>query len=324
MLTAAGTALFLYVGAVYVKAGHITIGELIIVMAYLAKIFGPLEAISDSINGIQSSVASAERVFSLLDKDPDVPEKPNAVPVSRVKGEVRFEQVNFSYHDGMTALRDISFEVKPGQRVGILGTTGAGKSTLINLLTRMHDPQSGRILLDNRDIRDYKLGDYRNLFGVVLQEPILFSTSIAENIAYGRPGATKEQIIAAAKAANAHDFIMSCQDGYDTLVGERGMQVSGGERQRISLARAFIKNAPFLILDEPTSAVDIGTEAAIMEAIGRLMEGRTTFLITHRLDTLSKCDLLLHLEKGRLQEVTSGNQPDLLENKIKRFKKQLA
>lgn len=321
MLMAVGTASFLYFGAIYVKAGTITVGELIIVMAYLAQIFGPLEAISESINGIQSSLASTERIFALLDKEPDVTERPHAIPVARANGAVTFEQVTFSYRPNLTAaLRDISFSVKPGQRVGILGTTGSGKSTLINLLTRLYDPKSGRILLDGTDIRDYKLADYRSLFGIVLQEPVLFSTSIAENIAYGRPNAGMKEIIAAAKAANAHDFIASCKDGYKTLVGERGMQLSGGERQRISLARAFIKDAPLLILDEPTSSVDVGTEANIMEAMGRLMEGRTTFLITHRLDTLGNCDLLIHLEKGKLVEIMDEHEPELLEEKITGYK----
>ena len=189
--------------------------------------------------------------------------------------------------------------------MGIAGRTGAGKSTLVSLLTRFYDPTAGQILLDGLDLRDYKLADLRNQFALVLQEPLLFSTSIAENIAYARPDASDEEIAQAAKAARAHDFIMALPDGYRTKVGERGMMVSGGERQRISLARAFLKNAPILILDEPTSAVDLETEVAILEALERLMHGRTSFIISHRLSALENCDILLVLEDGRVASVSS-------------------
>ncbi|UCD56206.1 MAG: ATP-binding cassette domain-containing protein, partial [Candidatus Hydrogenedentota bacterium] len=187
----------------------------------------------------------------------------------------------------------------------ILGRTGAGKSTLVSLLYRLYDPQAGHILLDDIDLRDYKTADLRNQFAVMLQEPMLFSTNIAENIAYARPGADFEEIVGAAVAANAHEFILGLPDGYDTLVGERGMRLSGGERQRISLARAFLKNAPILILDEPTSSVDLKTEGGIMEAMERLMKGRTTFMIAHRLSTLENCDEFLVMENGQLLIQTS-------------------
>lgn len=200
-----------------------------------------------------------------------------------------------------------------------MGSTGAGKSTLINLLCRFYDPSTGRIVVDGTDIRDFKLTDYRNQFGIVLQEPILFSNSIGENIAYGKPNATKKEIIEAAKAANAHDFIMKTPDGYDTLVGQRGMQLSGGERQRISIARAFIKNAPILILDEPTSSLDVRTESQIMEAMENLMVGRTTFLITHRLDTLRSCNVILHLERGRLVDIVRNTDATVFEKKKRAF-----
>jgi ATP-binding cassette subfamily B protein len=194
------------------------------------------------------------------------------------------------------------FEIVPGSRVGIAGQTGAGKTTLLNLLTRFYDVTSGRILLDGVDVREYRLADLRSQFALVLQEPVLFSTSIGENIAYARPDATEEEVVAAAVAANAHDFICRLPEGYRTAVGERGMCLSGGERQRLSLARAFLKNAPILILDEPTSSVDIKTEAAIMEAMERLMQGRTTFIIAHRLNTLKDCDVRLELRHGRLAD----------------------
>jgi ATP-binding cassette, subfamily B, bacterial len=195
-------------------------------------------------------------------------------------------------------LHRVSFAAPPGTRVGIRGTTGAGKSTLMGLLMRFYDPTDGMIMLDDVDLRDYKLDDLRRQFAIVLQEPVLFSTSISENIAYGRPEATREEIVEAARLANAHDFISALPEGYETPVGERGMRLSGGERQRISLARAFLKDAPLLILDEPTSSVDIKTEGAIIEAMSRLMQGRTTFFISHRLDALAGCDMQVELEKG--------------------------
>jgi ATP-binding cassette subfamily B protein len=197
----------------------------------------------------------------------------------------------------------MSFEISAGTRVGVVGTTGAGKTTLVSLLMRFYDPIDGQILLDGVDLRDYKLADLRNQFAIVLQEPVLFSTSIAENLAYARPTASYDEIIAAAQAANAHEFIVSLPWGYETQVGERGMQLSGGERQRIALARAFLKDAPILILDEPTSSVDIQTEAAIIKALEQLMQGRTTFIIAHRLSTLANCDARLEIEGGRLVNV---------------------
>ncbi len=254
---------------------------------------------------MQSQLASAERAFSLLDEQPDVAERPNARPLSCASGTVAFRNISFDYAKDRPALRNISFEIGPGTRLGITGRTGAGKTTLMSLLTRFYDPTEGQILLDGIDLRDYKLADLRHQFGIVLQEPVLFSTSIAENIAYARPDASDEEIVAAAKAADAHEFIIRLPQGYETQVGERGMQLSGGERQRISLARAFLKDAPILILDEPTSSVDVKTEAVIMEALERLMHGRTTFMIAHRLSTLQNCDRLLVLEHGRLVEVTS-------------------
>jgi ATP-binding cassette subfamily B protein len=217
---------------------------------------------------------------------------------------VVFSNVSFAYDQGHPILQDISFTVPPGTRVGIAGETGAGKTTLLSLLARFYDPTAGQILLDRVDVRDYKLADLRNQFAIVLQEPVLFSSSVAENIAYARFGASEAEIVQAAKAANAHDFIVSLPDGYETQVGERGMRLSGGERQRIALARAFLKDAPLLIMDEPTSSVDMKTEAGIMETMERLIHGRTSFMIAHRLSTLENCDLLLVLDDGQLVDVT--------------------
>jgi ATP-binding cassette, subfamily B, bacterial len=212
-----------------------------------------------------------------------------------------FQNVSFAYYgENNPVLQNLSFKVGPGTRVGIAGETGAGKTTLVSLLTRFYDPTCGRITLDGVDLRDHRIADLRKQFAIVLQEPVLFSTSIAENIAYANPDADFEEVVEAARAANAHGFITRLPEGYDTQVGERGMRLSGGERQRISLARAFLKDAPILILDEPTSSVDMKTEAVIMEAMTRLMHGRTTFMIAHRLSTLANCDVRLQIEGGRV------------------------
>jgi ATP-binding cassette, subfamily B, bacterial len=303
MITAIGTAAVLVIGARHVQAGTISVGDLVLVMSYMAQLYSPVETLSKKAGQFQEHLAGAERAFSLLDEEPDVRERPGARPLSRAAGDLRFEHVSFAYDDGdRPALHDLALHAPAGTRVGIAGATGAGKSTLVSLLTRFFDPSEGRVLLDGIDLRDYRLADLRAQFAIVLQEPLLFSTSIAENIAYARHDASIEDIKAAASAANAHDFIAGLADGYDTDVGERGMRLSGGERQRISLARAFLKDAPILILDEPTSSVDVDTEATILEATSRLMRGRTTFMIAHRLGTLDGCDMIVQLQHGRLAE----------------------
>jgi ATP-binding cassette subfamily B protein len=253
-------------------------------------------------------VAGLQRAFELLDEVPEVIERRQTRPLRRAGGAIEFRKVSFSYDTNHPVLKNISFSVRPGIRLGIQGSTGAGKSTLMSLLCRLYDPQAGEILLDGTDIRDYRLSDLRNQFAIMLQEPMLFSTSIAENIAYARPGADFKEIVAAARAANAHDFITRLSAGYQTLVGERGMCLSGGERQRISLARAYLKDAPILILDEPTCAVDLWTEAGILQAMERLMQGRTTLMIAHRASTLKICDELLRIENGQLISMTV-NEP---------------
>jgi ATP-binding cassette subfamily B protein len=275
-------------------------------MAYLAQLYAPLKTMSKKAGSLQSYLASAERAFALLDEEPDVNERPRARAVRRVRGEVVFDNVSFSYDGEQPVLQDVSIRVRSGTRVGVAGATGAGKTTCVSLLNRFYDPTKGRILLDGVDLRDYRLADLRAQFAIVLQEPLLFSTSIGENIAYARPEASSEDIAAAAVAAGAHEFVAKLPDGYNTLVGERGVRLSGGERQRVSLARAFLKDAPVLILDEPTSSVDVNTEAAIMEAMYRLMEGRTTFMIAHRLSTLEGCDERIELASGRVTQMTKG------------------
>jgi ATP-binding cassette subfamily B protein len=303
MLTATGTAAVLYVGVSDVRAGTLTLGNLWLAMAYLAKLYDPLKALGKQLATKQKAMAGAERAFALLDESPDVRERPDARPIARARGAVSMRDVSFGYGGGPAVLRHVSFEVAAGTRVGVSGRTGAGKTTLVNLLTRFYDPDSGTVLLDGVDLRDYRIADLRNQFAIVLQEPVLFSASIEENIGYGRAGASRDEIVAAARAANAHTFIESFPKEYQTEVGERGMCLSGGERQRISLARAFLRDAPVLILDEPTSSVDLKTEAAIIAAMERLMVGRTTFLIAHRPATLAGCDVLLHVEDGQIEPV---------------------
>jgi ATP-binding cassette subfamily B protein len=301
LVTAAGEAAVIFIGVRNVQAGTLTLGDLLLVMGYLLQLYRPLESISKRVGDLQRSLASAERTFALLDQPPEVIEKPNAMPLPRARGALSFQNVSFAYEgENNPVLHNISFEVLAGTRVGIAGATGAGKTTLVSLLTRFYDPTSGQIRLDDVDLRDYRIADLRNQFAIVLQEPVLFSTSIAENIAYADPDATYEEVVAAARAANAHAFITHLPEGYDTQVGERGMRLSGGERQRISLARAFLKDAPILVLDEPTSSVDMKTEALIIEAMTRLMHDRTTFMIAHRLSTLANCDVRLQIEGGRL------------------------
>ena len=309
LLTALGMAIVLYLGVVDIKSGRLTLGNLLLVMGYLGQLYSPLRTVGKKMATMQSHFVSAERAFALLDAAPEVVERENARSLARARGGMAFSQVSFSYENkGQPVLQEISFEVRPGQCVGIVGATGAGKTTLVNLLTRFYDPTEGDILLDGLDLREYKVADLRNQFGIVLQEPILFSTSIAENIAYARPGAAQSEIVDAARSANAHDFIVSLPDGYDTLVGERGMRFSGGERQRLSVARAFLKDAPILILDEPTSSIDAKTEAALLETMERLVRGRTTFIITHRLSALKHCDMIVTIEKGRLVAVEPGTK----------------
>jgi ATP-binding cassette subfamily B protein len=306
VLLAAGTATALYIGVRHVQANVMSLGDFLLVWAYFAELLGPLQLIGKKLSTIQGALASADRTLAVLDEMPKVFEKPDALPLSAAAGDLVFDNVEFSYSDGAPTIQEMSFDIRHGRCAGIIGTTGAGKTTIAALVMRFYDPNAGRILLDDHDLRDYRLEDLRNQFSVVLQEPVLFCTSIAENIAYGRPGASMDEIRAAAEAANAHLFIEQMPEGYNAVVGDRGMMLSGGERQRIALARAFLKDAPLLILDEPTSAVDAHTEAIIIEALTRLIRGRTTLLITHRTSLLSMCDLVLTVEHGRLVDVRPG------------------
>jgi ATP-binding cassette subfamily B protein len=300
---AVGTAAALYIGVRHVRAGTLTVGSLLMIMAYIAQVYQPLQTLTTKITDLQVWLTSLERAFLLLDQQPEIVERPGAQRLRAAAGEFEFRNVSFAYDESLRGLQHISFHIPAGTRVGIVGATGAGKTTVLNLLMRFYDPTSGEVLLDGRDVREYRIADLRKQFAVVLQEPVLFAASIAENIAYGKPDASDEEIVAASRAAASHEFILNLPEGYDTQAGERGSRLSGGERQRISLARAFLRNSPILILDEPTSSVDVHTETAIMEATERLISGRTTFMIAHRLSTLKSCDLVLVLDQGRLIEV---------------------
>jgi ATP-binding cassette, subfamily B, bacterial len=306
LIIGVATALVLYIGVRRVQAGSLTLGDLLLVMTYLTQLYEPLRTIAKKIGDLQESAASAERVFAVLDQAPELADRPRARRVRRAVGAIELRNVSFGYGGERDVLDDISLETAAGSSVGIAGATGEGKTTLVGLLTRFYDPSAGQVLLDGVDLRDYRIEDLRNQFAIVLQEPLLFSTSIAENIRYGRLDAREADVVAAVEAAEAHDFIRRLPEGYETVVGERGMRLSGGERQRIALARAFLKDAPVLILDEPTSSVDIQTEAVIMEAMRRLMTGGTTFMIAHRLTTLGYCDARIVLSGGRIREVRAA------------------
>jgi ABC-type multidrug transport system fused ATPase/permease subunit len=249
--------------------------------------------------------------FQLLDLEPEVQEAEDAIEIGRARGEVTFDRVNFAYHGRVSVLRDVSLDVPAGSRVAVVGPTGAGKTTLISLLVRFYDPQQGRVLIDGVDVRKLKLASLRSQISVVLQEPLLFSGTIASNIQYGHLAADMDEIVAAAKAANAHDFIMNLPHGYEAIVGERGAGLSGGERQRIAVARAFVKDAPILVLDEPTSSIDSKTEEVVLDALDRLVVGRTSFMIAHRLSTVRDADLIVVVEAGQIVE--KGAHDELLE-----------
>ena len=304
VLTAAGLAAVLYIGIGHVP-GILTLGSLLVVNYYVTQLYGPLRNVGQSILDIQMSLTGVERYRAVLDEKPDVPELPNAIPLARARGNIAFRNVSFAYTKDHPVLHDITFELPSGNRLGVVGPTGSGKTTISTLLLRLFDPTKGLITLDGIDLREYKLADLRNQYAVVHQETVLFSTSVAENIRFAKPNATMDEVIAAATAAKAQDFITNLPNGYDTLVGERGMKLSGGERQRISLARAFLKDAPILILDEPTSSLDVHTESAILDTIQELMKGRTTMMIAHRPSTLRDCNIILVLEDGRVNRMTS-------------------
>jgi ATP-binding cassette subfamily B protein len=305
-----GLGLVLYVATLHIMAHRLTVGQLTLFLAYVNMLYQPLEQLSYTAWALEGAAAGMQRVFEILDAEDSVPEKAGAKTMPRARGEITFDNVGFAYDIEHPILRGISLDVKPGQTVALVGGTGAGKTTLLSLVPRFYDPNSGRVLIDGGDAREFTKQSLRANISVVLQDTLLLSGTVLENIAYGRPGATRAEIEAAAEAAQAHAFIGKLPRGYDTPVGERGVRLSGGQKQRIGLARAFLKNAPILLLDEPTSALDLETEAEIMDTLNDLMRRFTTLIVTHRLSTIHHVDCIHVLEEGRLVE--SGTGPELL------------
>ncbi len=305
-----GTAAMYYVGSLHVIAGTLTLGSLLVFSAYLLMLYQPLESLTYTAWALEGAAAGAQRCFEVLDRQDDVTDSPGAVSITQVGGAVAFENVSFGYDSNRLILREIDLNIRPNQIVALVGGTGAGKSTLLSLVPRFYDPTAGRVTCDGRDLRQITKRSLRSQIAIVLQDTLLFSTTVRENISYGRSDATEEEIQEAARRAQADEFIRGMPDGYDSPVGERGGHLSAGQRQRIGIARAFLKNAPILLLDEPTSALDPETEAAIMETIKELMRGRTTLIVTHRLATVHNVDRIVVLENGRIVEQGSG--PELV------------
>jgi ATP-binding cassette subfamily B protein len=307
-----GGVVIRFFGGRSILAGEMSLGDLTLFIGYTLRFYRPIRGLTRLNHMLQRAAAAAERVFEIVDAEPDVYDKEDAIDLPEVRGDIKFDNVVFSYDGEKNALDGISFEAEAGQMIGLSGPSGAGKTTLINLLGRFYDVTEGSIKVDGYDVRDVKMKSLRDQISVVLQEPFLFHGTIAENIAYSNPRASSAAIIAAAKTANAHEFIMNFPDGYDTMVGERGARLSGGEKQRVSIARAILKDPQILILDEATSSVDTETESLIQRAIERLVEGRTTFAIAHRLSTLRKADKLIILDRGEITE--QGTHNELMDN----------
>ena len=309
-IMALGLAVVLYVATLHILDHRLTVGQLTLFLAYVNMLYQPLEQLSYTAWALEGAAAGMQRVFEILDAEDSVPENPGAKPMPRARGEIVFDRVDFAYETEHPILREVSLSVKPGQTVALVGGTGAGKTTLLSLVPRFYDPNAGRVFIDGIDVRTATKKSLRANISVVLQDTLLLSGTVLENIAYGRPEATRAEIVAAAEAAQAHAFVEQLPRGYDTPVGERGIRLSGGQKQRIGLARAFLKNAPILLLDEPTSALDLETEAGIMETLHVAMNRFTTLIVTHRLSTIHHVDCIYVLEKGKVVE--SGTGPELL------------
>jgi len=277
---------------------------------YIGLFYQPIATLGRILEDIQNAAAGAERIFEVLDTEPDVKEKHNAAKLKNVKGHIEFCNVSFSYNGNTEVLKNINLDIKPGETVALVGQTGVGKTTMISLLNRFYDTDKGCIKIDGKDIRDVTLASLRDNISVVLQDVFLFHGSVAENIAYGKPNATMDEIIVAAKVANAHEFILSLENGYDTFIGERGIKLSGGQKQRISIARAVLRNTPILVLDEATASVDVNTERLIQEAMDKVMDNRTNIVIAHRLSTIKKADKIVVLEDGKISEM--GTHEELI------------
>jgi len=307
---AACTAVVLWRGAALILKDAMTVGELTVYLAYLTKFFKPVKDLATTTNAIAQAAVGAERVRGILDTDSVTPEKADAISPETLVGEVEFEHVAFGYDPATPILTDVSFKIKSGQFVGVVGPTGAGKSTIVSLIPRFYDVQAGVVKVDGKDVADYKLSALRHQIGYVLQETVLFRGTILENIAFGRPDATREEIIEAAKLANADEFISRMPNGYETMVGERGSTLSGGQRQRIGIARVMVRNSPILILDEPTAALDSESEKLVIDALERLMKGRTVITIAHRLSTIRDAGQIIVISDGVVAE--NGTHDELL------------
>jgi ATP-binding cassette subfamily B protein len=300
LIASAGTILILLYGGRLVIQDQLTLGELVAFTTYVSQLAAPVRRLGWIIAAIAQSIASGERVFEILDAKSEVEDRPDARQLGEIRGQVQFQHISFSYFGRHHVLQDIDFEVQPGQVVALLGATGSGKSSVINLIPRFYDPTEGSVAIDGADIREATVNSLREQIGIVLQDTTLFAATIRENIAFGRPEASEEEIVAAAKAASAHEFILQLPQGYETRVGERGVTLSGGQKQRVAIARAILKDPRILILDDATSSVDTETEALIQDALARLMEGRTSFVIAQRLSTVRQADQVLVLDKGRI------------------------
>jgi subfamily B ATP-binding cassette protein MsbA len=310
VIVATGTCIVLWYGARLVLQGQLTAGALIVFLLYLGKMYKPMRDLSKMTDTVSKAVIGAERIRELIRMEDGVRDRPHARTAPRFKGRIEFNHVYFGYHDDQPVLKDISLRIEPGQYVALVGPTGAGKSSIISLIPRFYDPRSGRVMIDGEDARNFTLRSLREQISFVLQETILFHAPIWQNIAYGKPEASRDEIIRAARLANAHEFIERAMEGYDTMVGERGVTLSGGQRQRIAIARAIIRNSPILILDEPTSGLDASSEKLVLEALGRLTAGKTVIVITHHLETIVKADTIFTLKDGRIVE--SGSHQQLL------------